>query len=433
MRLVWNRQWIVGVLLGMLCWISAPAFAADPLPEGAVGSNVKIIGYNNLDDKPAFKMSIIQSGDRWYMYLGHFWVSGWTILDVTDPADTKIVKFITGPKGSFTGQMEISGNTMITGMEKPLVPRIGADPSEPYGEGVLIWDISDPVNPRQVGEYKTGSFGTHRNFYAGGKYMHLAARVPGFTGNIYVIVDISDPANPKEAGRWWVKGQKDGETPAAARFVGNHGPAYVVGNTAFLAYGSAGMIVLDISDVANPKQVSQLMFSPPFDAIFASHTVLPVPDKNYALVASEVITPDCKGPIGYAGIVDITDLTAPRLMSLMPTPIPPADSPLKTFCAKGATFGPHNINTLLHNPFVEPQGDLFYVTYWNAGLRIYDIKEPTAPREVAYFLPPDPRKRYGPLPRTLVAQTEDVLVDKRGYIYVTDNNQGVWILKYEPK
>ena len=46
-------------------------------------------------------------------------------------------------------------------------------------------------------------------------------------------------------------------------------------------------------------------------------------------------------------------------------------------------------------------------------------------------MPPDPRRRYGPFPRDkLVAQTEDVLVDKRGYIYVTDNNQGVWILKY---
>ena len=40
------------------------------------------------------------------------------------------------------------------------------------------------------------SFGTHRNGYAGGKYMHLSALMPGYNGNIYVIVDISNPAHP---------------------------------------------------------------------------------------------------------------------------------------------------------------------------------------------------------------------------------------------
>ena len=33
----------------------------------------------------------------------------------------------------------------------------------------------------------------------------------------------------------------------------------------------------------------------------------------------------------------------------------------------------------------------------------------------------------------LVAQTEDVLVDTRGYIYITDKNQGLYILKYTGK
>ncbi len=29
-----------------------------------------------------------------------------------------------------------------------------------------------------------------------------------------------------------------------------------------------------------------------------------------------------------------------------------------------------------------------------------------------------------------VEQTEDVLVDRRGYVYVTNKNQGLWILRY---
>jgi len=33
----------------------------------------------------------------------------------------------------------------------------------------------------------------------------------------------------------------------------------------------------------------------------------------------------------------------------------------------------------------------------------------------------------------LVAQTEDVLVDTRGYIYITHKSQGLYILKYTGK
>ena len=40
------------------------------------------------------------------------------------------------------------------------------------------------------------------------------------------------------------------------------------------------------------------------------------------------------------------------------------------------------------------------------------------------------QRRYGPLPTRLVAQSEDVLVDARGYIYLTEKNQGLWILQY---
>lgn len=46
------------------------------------------------------------------------------------------------------------------------------------------------------------------------------------------------------------------------------------------------------------------------------------------------------------------------------------------------------------------------------------------------FIPPDPTANSGPLPKDVVAQTEDVLVDTRGYIYITDKNWGMWILRY---
>jgi hypothetical protein len=45
------------------------------------------------------------------------------------------------------------------------------------------------------------------------------------------------------------------------------------------------------------------------------------------------------------------------------------------------------------------------------------------------FMPPDPVRRFGVLPTRLVAQTEDVIVDARGYAYVSDKNQGLYIVR----
>jgi hypothetical protein len=80
---------------------------------------------------------------------------------------------------------------------------------------------------------------------------------------------------------------------------------------------------------------------------------------------------------------------------------------------------------------VEKLHELLYVAHFNAGLRIYDVANRRLPVEVGYFLPPEPARRYGPMPEgALVLQTEDVVVDRRGFIYISDKNQGIWILRY---
>src|SRR5437762_12187905 len=84
----------------------------------------------------------------------------------------------------------------------------------------------------------------------------------------------------------------------------------------------------------------------------------------------------------------------------------------------------------VHQPSSSTRTGSVYLTYFNAGLRIIDIADARLPREVGYFVPPDPTRRYGTLPKKLVVQSEDVLVDARGYIYLTEKNQGLWILQY---
>ena len=129
---------------------------------------------------------------------------------------------------------------------------------------------------------------------------------------------------------------------------------------------------------------------------------------------------------------DVSDERDPVLISLLPVPSAPRGYPVPSFCSKGGRFGPHNQHQPQGQPCLQPVGDLVYLTYFNAGLQVFDISDPYAPRIAGYYIPDDPTSRRGPLPADLVTQCEDVLVDRRGYAYVTDKNAGVTVLHFEP-
>jgi hypothetical protein len=308
----------------------------------------------------------------------------------------------------------------------------GNTPGEPNGEGFLIWSLDDPEDPKLLGHFKTGGDGTHRNYYDGGRYVYATGLPEGYIGQILQIVDIIDPSNPVEVGRWWRPGQwtaggEDG--PRVGTML--HGGAYVKGDRAFLPYGAGGFVILDISDKTKPTMVSDLPFSPPFVNFISVHTALPLNGRDLVIVNSEAIKENCEEPLGYCGMVDVSDEKNPHLISLFPLPIPPEEAPYKNFCERGGRFGPHNQHQPQHQDILYQGEDLSFVTYFNGGLRIYDISDERLPQEVGYFVPPDPLERRGLLPATkLVAQTEDVIVDKRGNIYVSDKNHGIYILRF---
>ena len=192
--------------------------------------NFSTLSYIDLEDRPAFKMAIHRHGDRRFLYAAHFWESGYSIVEITDPSQPRFVRFVPGPPNTWALQVQVADGLMITSQER-VADGWGGDPKGPFGEGFLIWDLTDPENPRQLGHYRTGGLGTHRNFYAGGKYVYATALPEGFDGHILQIVDISDPAAPREVSRWWRPGQwlAGGEkgVPFGTLL---HGGAYVKGD-----------------------------------------------------------------------------------------------------------------------------------------------------------------------------------------------------------
>lgn len=399
--------------------------------------NIDKIGYCDLQGRTAFKMAIHRAADRWFLYAATFTPPGLNIIEITDPAAPRYARFIDGPPNTWTLQVQVADGKMITALEK--IPDQFNAPEkvgQPFAEGMLIWDLADPENPKQVGHFKTGGEGTHRNYYDGGNFVYVTGLPNGYDGHILQIVDISDTSNPREVGRWWREGQwvarGEAGVPEGTLL---HGGAYVRGDRAYLPYSAGGFVILDISDKSKPRLISDLPFSPPFQSFIAVHTALPLTKRELVVVNSEAIVENCDEPLGYVGIVDIKDETTPRLISLFPLPRPPEGAPYRNFCEKGGRFGPHNQHQWQYQDVLLHDENTAFLTYFNAGLRVYDISDERQPREIAYFIPPDPETRRLQLPATrLVCQTEDVLVDARKNIYITDKNHGIYVLRLnQPK
>ncbi|MDX1744366.1 MAG: hypothetical protein R3324_00375, partial [Halobacteriales archaeon] len=301
--------------------------------------------------------------------------------------------------------------------------------------------------------------GTHRNFYAGGDYAFMCASPAGFEPTIddpltkpvknfhLRIVDISDPTDPEEVSAWMWPGQHpddDSVEPFNRYF---HGPAYVVDDRAYLSYGRVGMVVLDIADIEDPELISALGFGEGLGGYNGVHSVVPIPGTDLAAVNSEAVNEGSPlqreggDPLGYTFLVDLSEerppewegrtQRGPRVVSAMPLPRPESDAPYRSYYEKPARFGPHN----QHHPRGEAcrlqTSDYLFMTYFNAGLRVFDITDPAVPVEAGYFVPEDPPERIGGnRPRgDLGTQVEDVAVDARGFIYCTDPNRGLMVLE----
>jgi len=429
-HIITATAWMVFGVFGVFTVTAAPALA-DQIPPGWTASNFEVVGFTGLGDHPgAFKIVPKHArNDHWYIYAGHSFDKGWSIIDVTDPKNPKYVKFIpyeTPTKGVITAQLTLHDDILITAIDKVSKP----DPS------IIIWDISDPENPKKISQWKGAEGGSHRNTYPGGKYAYLSTFAPGYhgRGHVMVILDISNPASPKIKGVWAQPGQKDGETMPSPE-PGFHGPVNISPDGKMATTGYTPDIVnLDITDPANPKLIGRLTMTPPFmySGNQSVHTVLPLWDRKILYASSEASKWGCdKDGMNWAAFIDNKDPVHPRLMSIFPNPRPPKDASYKDFCNKEGRFGPHNTVMEQHNPDVHATGNTMYITWFNAGIRAFDISDPYLVTEVGWFMPPERHdaKEHSGSHAAPTNWMEDITQDTRGYIYASDDKWGIWILR----
>ena len=409
--------------------------------------DVDLLAYHDLDGRSGFKLALQEVGGRFFLYVAGFWHSGWSILDVTDPEHPELLRWLDGPPNTMTIQVQVADGTMITALEHPPPGLTIGDPAATPQDGFLIWDVREPDRPRLLGQWVSGGTGTHRNFYNGGQWVYATSNLPGFEGQILAIVDIADPANPKTAGTWWHPGQHKaaGETytpedqrrltagrPYPQHGLSLHGGAYAVGDRAYCPWMRGGMVILDIADKHHPRHVSTLPVYPPLGSTIAVHSAVPLPGRDVVVINDEALREYCDEPASYAATVDISDESDPIMMALFPQPRPPRGYDAPSFCAKGGRFGPHNQHQQQGLDCLAPNDRYVYIAYFSAGLQIYDVSDPRDPHITGFFIADDPKERRGPIPSKLVHQAQDVLVDRRGVIYMSEGNSGIYVFTHNP-
>ena len=373
------------------------------------GEGFALVGHSDLGGH-GDGMQVMPLGDT--LYVGHFGPSGkgTSILDISDLSHPVLVDQWDAPPGSHTHKVQVADGLLVVNHE--LFRSEGPAPV-----GMALYDVADPRRPEKIGFFDTGGRGVHRIVYEGGDLAYISATPPGYTGRIWMVVDVSDPADPREVSRWWWPGMWTGggevpDWPEDEHRLVHH--AMVYGDRAYLGLWDSGMVVIDMTDPATPTTISRLAW----DEGGHTHTALPMPDRDLVVVTDEALSDGCVDDRHMVRVVDVSDETAPFVRSICP--VPEGD-----FCDRGLRFGSHCLHE--NRPGSYRSQEVVFATYFNAGLRVYDIADPDQPAEIGHWIPQCP-------PGQAAAQINDVYVAEDHTVYVTDRvNGGVYILEPTPE
>jgi hypothetical protein len=444
--------------------------------------NTALVGHSDLQGRSAYQPLIISQDGRHIAYVGHHTGrmrnpltgavegNGTSIVDVTNAAKPKYLAHIPGPAD---GSDEAGGAQMVRVCSGDLLPHavkgkwylLRAAGSTAHE----IYDVTDGTRPTLLTTVVDGLTGTHKSWWecdTGIAYLVGNNKAEGWRGNHMKIFDLSDPAKPVYIRDFGLPGQQ----PDAKTFIGTrggvniHGPisAGVARNRVYAAYGTGANGVIQILDrkkllteftnalKPTPEellapQVGYIVMSPdqgahttlPLYGVpipgFQGHTVLKT--RDLMIVASEQGRGEhCKPGPGnnrpaphFGFLLDITNEATPWPLATFSVPENPGD-----FCGRGGRFGNHASHESFYPPYY---GKLAIFSWFNAGTRIFDIRNPFSVEEVAYFIPapnkntmsfcsdgvshPDGDPKITPA-CVKVIQTNNVEVDDRGLIYSAD-------------
>ena len=422
--------------------LRASARQADrPVPPAGISHRIRHLSYSDMAGRPDSVQVML---NRRHLYVGHMFSNGVTILDASDPRRVRPVGFFTAGGETRTHHLQTADDLLLLANGANIVAMQSYDNLRSYFEnaladsitnrkkfrsGLSIHDISRPGEMKEIAFLEMPGLGVNRLWWPGGRYAYVAAHFDGFTDHILCVVDLRDVTKPEIVSRWWLPGMNrgSGETPtltAGRRVALHHMLTAEIAGGHVIGYGAwrdGGLTIHDMTNPAAPRLLAQMNWSPPFPG--GTHTALPLPGRNLLVVADEANAEKCAKGTFYTWLLDLRVLEKPVSISTLPTPRD------RDYCAVG-TFGPHNLHE--NRPGSFRSEDTIFATYNNAGVRVFDIRDAFAPKEIAYWVPPAPKRLIDPRPNVAVAaKSADVYVATDGLMYVTDWNAGLNVLEYK--
>ena len=308
-----------------------------------------------------------------------------TGVDVSDPRNPKVVVQTDLPQAHMrSNSLELAGDIMAVAYQ---TQKTGQQPA-----GIELFDVSVPEKPRSISFFdcsgptfarRASVVVLRRRIRAHGlRRARLQAEPPARRP----VLPLHRRARSVEA---------EGGRPlvdAGHRATDNVAPpprhpldkGYRAHNTnvypqrpdrLYLCYIDGGMFVMDIKDKANPKVISHWTNSPPYTGFM--HTAVPLFDRNLMLVTDESTENAGKDWPKLIWILDMRDETHP--VSISTCPLPPVDA----YKDRGGRFGAHNIHENVAAADRRGSRDQIVLgTFFNGGLRAYDISNPYQPKEV---------------------------------------------------
>ncbi|MGI9455363.1 MAG: LVIVD repeat-containing protein [Aeoliella sp.] len=188
-------------------------------------------------------MHLTQRRDFLFLALGDFFkpksAAGLSIVSVQNPAAPKVVGLWKSP-----GQLKGSAVVAVEGRHAYLGT---------MNNGVIVLDVQDPSAIKNVTTFQPDVNFPRPN---PGPIQHPNARGMTLVGNrLFVaydagglrVLDVSDPANPRELSRYINVGMDDKQQA--------YNNIVIENNVAYVAIDYAGLEILDVSDVNNIRQL----------------------------------------------------------------------------------------------------------------------------------------------------------------------------------
>jgi hypothetical protein len=339
---------------------------------------------------------------------------GVAVLDMSDPAHPVQTANLTSIP------MMSPHESLSLNARRGLLAAVSGNPATAPGV-VSIYDLAtDCRHPVLDSTALLAPFGHEGNFSPDGNTFWVA----GTAVKSLTAIDVTDPRHPHPI--WQGSEYSHGLTLSDD---GNRG--YVADPI------GADLLILDTSQVQahvpNPqvREISRLTWGPatiPQNAIpitIHGHPYVLEFDE-YAFRFGSPAPPDT---VGAARIIDIADEAHPRVVSNLRLEVnqpaghheaagdPGATSPVQGYAAHYCSV-PREVDP-----------EIAACSFISSGLRVFDIRDPLHPREIAYFIAPPHRAPENLEDGSNFAMSKPAFAPERREIWYTDGTSGFYVLR----